>query len=541
MSRFFNRREWLLGSSSALATSALAATDGELLENGIRLPAVWPPRRDALPVDPVRPPYLDTPPAVIPITTGRQLFVDDFLIAESKLRRKFYSAEYSPETPVIRPDRPWETQTDGPNVKAWGPGSGTTVFSDGAWFDPQDQRFKIWYRAGYTKYTCHAISKDGLHWEKPDFGVVPGTNVVHPEGRGSCTIWLDHYDPDPRRRYKMSSSRSHMTPQRLYFSPDGIHWSPLAAQSIPCGDRTTFFYNPFRKVWVYSLRDATEKAERFRRYREHPDLLACLKWKPGEPVIWTGADSLDPPRPDWKIKTQLYNLDAVAYESVMLGLFAIWRGQPPIRSKPNELLIGFSRDGFHWDRSNRQAFIPVSEHYGDWNWSNVQSAGGCCLIVGDQLHFYVQGWAGVEGTSKPGLGTIGLATLRRDGFASLDAGAQEGHVTTRYVSFTGRHLFVNADCRGGELRAEVLDRQGQPFPGFERERSVVLRGDGTRQKLSWRGSPDLARYAGQPVALNFYLKQAKLFAFWITADPGGASHGFVAAGGPGFRGPLDLA
>ena len=47
---------------------------------------------------------------------------------------------------------------------------------------------------------------------------------------------------------------------------------------------------------------------------------------------------------------ELYNLDAVAYESVMLGLFAIFAAKASDREKPNELCVGFSRDGFHWSR-----------------------------------------------------------------------------------------------------------------------------------------------------------------------------------------------
>jgi hypothetical protein len=34
----------------------------------------------------------------------------------------------------------------------------------------------------------------------------------------------------------------------------------------------------------------------------------------------------------------------------MIGLFSIWYGQPKDRAKPNELCVGFSRDGFHWQR-----------------------------------------------------------------------------------------------------------------------------------------------------------------------------------------------
>ena len=62
----------------------------------------------------------------------------------------------------------------------------------------------------------------------------------------------------------------------------------------------------------------------------------------------------------------------------------------------------------------------MSDEDGSWNWANVQSAGGGCLIVGDQLYFYVSGRQGRPGTDAPGVCSTGLATLRRDGFASMD-------------------------------------------------------------------------------------------------------------------------
>ena len=66
-------------------------------------------------------------------------------------------------------------------------------------------------------------------------------------------------------------------------------------------------------------------------------------------------------------------------------------GQPVDRPKINEVCFGFSRDGFHWSRPMRDAFCPVSETREAWNWGNVQSAGGCCLVVGDKLYFYAPG------------------------------------------------------------------------------------------------------------------------------------------------------
>ena len=45
-----------------------------------------------------------------------------------------------------------------------------------------------------------------------------------------------------------------------------------------------------------------------------------------------------------------------------------------------DLELGFSRDGFHWHRPDRDSFIGVSEQKGSWNWANIQSAGGGCVI-----------------------------------------------------------------------------------------------------------------------------------------------------------------
>src|SRR5438094_931347 len=110
------RREFLASGMAAtgaalgftLPCAGAAADAGAVLYNGIRLAAPWPPRVRSLSSEPMPVPYLAAPPAVIPIDVGRQLFVDDFLIQETTLRRTFHQAEYHPASPVVRPDQPWE-------------------------------------------------------------------------------------------------------------------------------------------------------------------------------------------------------------------------------------------------------------------------------------------------------------------------------------------------------------------------------------------------------------------------------------------------
>lgn len=513
-------------------TSRRETRRGETLYNGIRLPSTWPPTVRSLPPDPGLPPYLVHPPAIIPIDVGRQLFVDDFLIQHTTLRRRFHAAQYVPGNPILKPDRPWENGADSPYAM---------VFSDGVWYDPKDSLFKMWYMAGHCSSTCYGTSQDGFRWDKPSLDIVPGTNVTHQGTRDSSTVWMDLEERDPARRFKMV--RSHGNGGwglSIHSSSDGIHWSDAVAHSGSCGDRTTVFWNPFRRMWVFSLRDYEPGGMgRFRRYWENGDIVAGARWETGRPPLWTRADDLDPQHPSLKTKPELYNLDVAAYESLLIGLFSVWRGQPTDRPKINEIVVGFTRNGFHWHRPVRSAFIPVSERYGDWNWGNVQSAGGCCLVVGDRLFFYVSGRAGVCGTGKSGVCSTGLAVLRRDGFASMDAHKVGGTLTTRPIRFQGRHLFVNVDAEGGELRVEALDRNGRVVRPFSRGKCIPIGSDKTLQPVHWEGAEDLSSLAGKTVRLRFHLVSGRLFAFWVSPDASGASYGYVAAGGPGYKANLD--
>jgi len=150
------------------ALSSMACT-GETLYNGIVLPDEWPPRTYEMTREPMPVPYLENPPEDIPIDVGRQLFVDDFLIETTTLQRTFHQPEYCEQNPVIKPDKPWENQRRG-----WF----AAPFSGGAWFDPADNLFKMWYTGGFLATTCYATSKDGIHWEKPELDVNKGTNIV---------------------------------------------------------------------------------------------------------------------------------------------------------------------------------------------------------------------------------------------------------------------------------------------------------------------------------------------------------------------------
>jgi len=354
-------RCWRDVASLVLVLAGGVPASAETLYNGIVLPDRWPPEAEHFSVAPRPVPYLEHRPAVVPIDVGRQLFVDDFLIEHTTLRRTYHLAEYHPASPVLRPDKPWE--------------AATIAFSGGVWYDPADGRFKAWYQADKKKLLAYATSADGIRWEKPALDVEPGTNVVLRSDHDTSTVWLDQAERDPSRHYKLTTTpylrqvQRSISGMRLFFSPDGVHWTDSRADIGWCLDRSTVFYNPFRRVWVYSIKwnlygfdiepdgtlrigpgDGQSPAGRFRGYREHPDIFTGIQWKSrrtpgmgsekeflktfleGAAVRWTSADFLDPLRNrpaatgslvNSHRQPELYNLDAVAYESVLLGMLVM--------------------------------------------------------------------------------------------------------------------------------------------------------------------------------------------------------------------------
>ena len=157
----------------------------------------------------------------------------------------------------------------------------------------------------------------------------------------------------------------------------------------------------------------------------------------------------------------------------------------------------------------------------------------------------------------------GLAILRRDGFASLDAlTGSTARIVTRALVWaatlgtagaeaapagtggggSSSYLFVNFDGRA--LRVAVLDAEtGAPIAPFTLENSVRLSNDTTRSQMHWRGEAEdgLARVAGRRLQLVFEWDDGSLFSFWVArSSECGESRGHLVGGGPGIGGDVDL-
>lgn len=537
----------------ALSFTAMLSAQPTTLHNGITLPKIWPPKyeeptiRKEMPV-----PYLTSKPVVIPVNIGRQLFVDNFLINETNLKTVFHTPNFYSGNPVLEPDQEWEKTTQGALYAA--------PFSDGVWYDEKDGKFKMWYLAGageihkqdpQTFYTGYAESLDGKKWIKPNLGIYKNTNITDTANRDAATIWLDRNEKNPAKRWKFFNVERRPTDRRwqfvLKYSSDGIHWSKGVAQSGDMYDRSSVFYNPFTNKWVLSMRYSTSVSSRSRSYLEHSDpemavsLAHRIKKNADDKFIrfWFTPDDKELRHEKYpEVEPGIYNFDAIAYESIIIGYYSAWAGPENIIcerdgiQKRNVISLGYSRDGFHFSRPTHQPFMNINETASAWNWGNMQSVNGVPLIVGDSLYFYSSGRR-LNDIFWDSHASTGLATLRRDGFVSMRAGKKEGFLTTELLSFDGKYLFVNANVIKGKLAVEILDKNGNIMPGFSKKESTVIqRSDKTKQIVTWEKNSDLSLLSGKNIRLKFYLTNGDLYSFWISPWQSGESRGYTAGGGP---------
>ncbi|MCM1139233.1 MAG: hypothetical protein NC453_11745 [Muribaculum sp.] len=521
--------------------------DPTALYNGIKLPAQWPPQRNY--ASEIRrgmtPFYLTSKPEAIRIDVGRQLFVDNFLIASTTLERKFHYPEYYAGNPILMPDQSWEKQ--GAN------GGFAAPFSDGVWYDETDGKFKMWYMAGGGTYatggagiTCYAESADGINWTKPSLNVIQGTNIVRRGSvRDASTVWIDKQETNASQRFKMFEVSGGAGKWAYHYltSSDGKAWRDNSTPSGRVADRSTVYKNPFRNVWVWSMRhnvrvnSSDPYTVRARDYMENEDAVAGNKAAVADlKYFWFGPWANEQKHPFYNNNDGapgIYNQDAMPYESIMLGMFSVWQGpENDVCSKDgvikrNQIMLGYSRDGYSWFREDMNPFLAVDENLAAWNNGNLQSAVGSPLIVNDKLYFYLSGRKLVDGAEVV---TTGLATLRRDGFASMSG---TGSLTTELLKFKGSHFFVNADVHGS-LKVELLDSKGNVITGFSKEDCLAVTGDGTKTRVNWKNA-NLASITNKLFKVRFYLEDGDLYSFWVSDSESGESRGYTGGGGPGYH------
>lgn len=273
-------------------------------------------------------------------------------------------------------------------------------------------------------------------------------------------------------------------------------------------DALSLMYDPRRKKYVDFTKSDHVSERRARYICESNDFLDWTK-----PRLILAVDDQDPE------PLHLYKNVGFWYETMYLGFLKTFYDTPA--RNVCEIQLISSRDGINWRRAGNREYILSVGPDGSWDRYNNDVAASAPIQGGDQLYIYYSGRTyrhdGQGGPAQilPSV-AIGLATLRVDGFVSVDADALGGSLTTKPLWLDGKRLHLNLKSDFGNTWVELLDEDGNIAEGFSRETCDVIREDTTDHIVTWKGNPDFSARAGQPTRIRFSLQNARLYSFHLS-------------------------
>ena len=479
---------------------------------------------------------------VLEVGSRLELFVEPSLVEELRGEARLQLQRPIPRGVALVTDRPWE-----------GNACFTfTIFQDG-------NRYRMYYRGWHfvtgktlefprRQVTCYAESLDGIHWYRPQLG------LVEFEGSKRNNILMDrlpngdiirNFVPfkdanpaaSPDARYK-AFSLSRKWGLYAWKSADGIHWELMADRPVITkgyfDSQNLAFWDSVRNEYREYHRDFRATAENQPRTKGIRDVMTgtsqdFLNWT--DPVWLNYPGSRD---------EHLYTNQIIPYyraPHILLGfpnryLERGWsdsmRALPGLEHRRlragvslrygtglTDGLLMASRDRIHFHRWP-EAFIrpglrPVDNWvYGDnnQNWGLVETRSH---IEGapNEISFYA-----TEGYWTGESLNLRRYTLRLDGFVTVSAPMSGGEIITRPIRFQGDRLLLNfSTSAAGSLQVEIQDAAGKPFEGYSLEDSPPNFGDELEREIRWKQGSGVGELAGRPVRLRFVLKDADLFAF----------------------------
>ena len=498
----------------------------------------------------------------------KQLFLDDYAIDKTlNIKRTLHQPKKC--GPVIRPDRSQgQTSLQSRSAPQWNSEKRTWEW----WYwasvpvEPYGE-----HRDASISLTHYATSTDGVHWEVPSLElyewrgskdnniapIISGSKATCDPRTGHRNLYhiiRDERDPDPQRRYKgLFDARNRF----LGVSPDGFHWTMLDAPPIPSQDESHFTYDEISEQYITMVKQPTEwgrsvwlaTSKDFVTFTE-PQLILHSdeidkenRKKRVREVVETPAYITPPIVDNTDYIAEVYQMAVMPYEGIYIGfpgLFNPFGACPPPQmnyTRINQVELAVSRNLYHWERvADRAVFIGVDPWDGE-NYGTNQN-----LLTGrPHVHDNREIWIYYNALRFPASrklyrmynrnkelyrldidpelfddsGALCLAKLRLDGFVSLDA-EEVGTVTTKPFMLNGENLYVNAEAKWGEVRAEILDAETMRVQAsFSTPQSIPLKGNHLSERMAWEGQPEMA--FEKSVRIRFVLWQARLYAFWLGA------------------------
>ena len=455
------------------------------------------------------------------VLAERILFIDDAQVQSMDgLQRRIHPGEKYEGNPVLRGDRPWESD------QAM---LGTVLKEDGL--------YRMWYGSGVggrgdTKavmWALYAESDDGIEWRLPDLG-----QFADPEGSMKNNVFLDpesrphHYSNvmrtpqlGPGRRYTLLalSGLSHY----IRFSDDGLSWTDWSSEPVipRFADVGFYMYDERENLFRGMVKTHLLIRGRGRRIQNWTVSEDAHDWTLPQPAVipdpiddaWTGGD------PDKA--SQIYGIPIFRYGPLLLGFMDILRSTDAMMGTTGlnaqgvlDVQLISSRDGRRWERVGDRRRILEMGKRGEWDGGHIRSAKSF-VEDGDELRLYYFAMDRPHGAHRKGdrKRAIGLARWQRDRLVGLRAGDGGGELVTVPVP-GGRELHVNADASKGQVSAELLDETGRILPGFERAACRPFDGDSLDHTIRWRGQAAGAS-AGGSLRVRLNVRHAEVFSLWF--------------------------
>lgn len=484
--------------------------------------------------------------APIALARGPHLLLDDHLIARSTgVERKVIPPQRFLDAPIV---------TGAVEHQNWQPF--LTVLHDPA--APPEKRFRMWYNVDvvddprdgeWVGCTGCLESADGIRWPGPYQRLVSLTA----DGRvrfGASVVDDGPQHPVPAERYKMLYfDAGERVGPRVAFSPDGLQWTVHAGgqpilPKTPSDDIWTAGFDPFRKRYfligkhfgpaAWTNAEGENLNFSIRRYVTSfsPDFKT---WTDPEGFVYS------PDERDSGV-TQWYGAAGFQVRGdLIVGFLRVLRDDLTAEGAPEEAIkanntgfagvganllgvrggagmgytvLTWTRDGTTWhrDRHTDQFFAPDPKAGA---WHHAMAWIGSAAAVGDELYLYYAGYRWGHKYRHSVDRQFGVVKMMRDRFVARQAGEQAGTLTTRTLTLDGESLTVNAAAQGegGEVRVQVTTATGEPIPGFRFEDCRPIADDALAAPVEWKQSPATLR--GQPIRLEFSLRNARLFAFEV--------------------------
>lgn len=478
------------------------------------------------------------------IGSRRELFLDD-LLTERFQGLDFRLHQPVSAGPAITFEQPWEGNSsiyhtvlhDGDRYLLYYRGADLTYPPYQPDIRPDEPKIQKSGPDDSWENACVAISKDGIHWEKPELGLVEfkgsKKNNIILGGEEIHHCFAPMIDPrpecPPEEKFKAFDRKRAVVKDesaglQVYTSPDGIHWTLKTPEPVIQDGKFDSlnipFYDTERGYFLAYYRDFFQGIRGIKVARSDD----FLNWTPGQ---WLRYGS--------HLEEQLYTNAVTPYcraPHYYLGFpkrFISHRNplrfeqqDKPHRKGLSDSLLMASRDGVNFKRW-REAFIRPG--LDPRNWSDRCNSVSCGVVSTSptELSMYVN-----RNYTYP-TNYLDRMVLRADGFVSLHAGGNTGEWVSKPFLMNGSDLELNFSTSvGGSVRFEILDEHGFPYPRFSLEETPLIYGDAVDLAVYHEYHPEmcsprdnagpLRHLIGRPVRLRLLLRDADVYSYRFRDD-----------------------